>query len=53
MQGLFYLSGILITLSGQLLIRGIKTKKRREVVIGSLVMAASIAYAVYYLFFVD
>lgn len=47
------MNGILITLSGQLLIRGIKTKKPREVVIGSVVLAASIVYAIYYLFFVD
>lgn len=53
MQGLFFLSGIVITLSGQLLRRGIKLKRRREIVIASLAMAASIAYAVYYLFFVD
>jgi hypothetical protein len=53
MQGLFYLSGIVITLSGQLLMRGIKMKRRREIVIASLAMSASIAYAVYYLFFLD
>jgi hypothetical protein len=48
---LFMVSGLLVVLSAKMLIWGLKNKKRNEMLIGSIVFVISIAYGVYYFFY--
>lgn len=53
MKGLFYLSGIVLVFSLRMLIRGLQHQKRKDIIIGSMAGAICMAYAGYYIFYVD